>query len=120
MVGLSLIKGAAALYTPSYERGADILVSDTVVALGSELGGDTEALVLRLSGDASIVDAAGCVAIPGLVDMHVHVCGGGGEAGVPLPVNQCCVLLYYYTPWLAGPCRARQCPACRCACRLSI
>ncbi|KAL4857172.1 Isoaspartyl dipeptidase [Chlorella vulgaris] len=27
------------------------------------------------------LDAAGLLAVPGFVDLHVHVCGGGGEAG---------------------------------------
>ena len=30
---------------------------------------------------AQILDANDCLVIPGLVDMHVHVTGGGGEAG---------------------------------------
>ncbi len=29
----------------------------------------------------NILDVPGCVVTPGLVDMHVHVLGGGGEAG---------------------------------------
>ena len=28
-----------------------------------------------------ILDVPGCVVTPGMVDMHVHVIGGGGEAG---------------------------------------
>ncbi len=28
------------------------------------------------------LDASGVVVTPGFVDMHVHVTGGGGEAGV--------------------------------------
>lgn len=27
------------------------------------------------------VDATGLLAVPGFVDLHVHICGGGGEAG---------------------------------------
>ena len=29
---------------------------------------------------ADVHNATGCLAIPGLVDMHVHITGGGGEA----------------------------------------
>ncbi len=29
----------------------------------------------------NILDVPGCVITPGLVDMHVHIIGGGGEAG---------------------------------------
>ena len=30
---------------------------------------------------AQVLDASACFVMPGLVDMHVHVTGGGGEAG---------------------------------------
>ena len=30
---------------------------------------------------AEAMDASGCMVMPGLVDMHVHITGGGGEAG---------------------------------------
>ncbi len=30
---------------------------------------------------ADVTDASACFVIPGLVDMHVHITGGGGEAG---------------------------------------
>jgi beta-aspartyl-dipeptidase (metallo-type) len=38
-------------------------------------------LPLPLRSVSSIVDAAGRATIPGLIDGHVHVTGGGGEAG---------------------------------------
>ena len=28
-----------------------------------------------------IMDVPGCILTPGLVDLHVHIIGGGGEAG---------------------------------------
>ena len=71
MAGLSLIKNAAAVYVPSCERGGALLMSETFVDMGIELVADVEALVQRLSGAAGVIDAAGCVAVPGLMDLHV-------------------------------------------------
>lgn len=103
MAGLSLVKDAAAVYTPSRERGHDILVSEAFVDVGFEDEADAEALIRRLSGAAGIIDATGCLAVPGLVDMHVHVCGGGGEAGVPVPMHIRCVLPCLSLCGLLGP-----------------
>jgi beta-aspartyl-dipeptidase (metallo-type) len=32
--------------------------------------------------DCEVVDAAGCVVAPGLIDPHIHLLGGSGEAGI--------------------------------------
>lgn len=31
--------------------------------------------------EQNILDVPGCIITPGLIDMHVHIIGGGGEAG---------------------------------------
>lgn len=37
---------------------------------------------IELSGiDYEVIDAKDCFVIPGLIDSHVHICGGGGEGG---------------------------------------
>ena len=89
---LTLIKNSVAVYTPSCEHGHNLLVSETFLGLGAWPRADVEEFIRRLSGAAGIIDATGCVAVPGLVDMHTHVCGGGGEAGVPLLMHTCCAL----------------------------
>ncbi|MFI7588903.1 dihydroorotase [Spongisporangium articulatum] len=61
-----LIRGAA----PLGGDARDILVVDGVVA---ELGTGLD------SGDARVVDAAGLVALPGLVDLHTHLREPGRE-----------------------------------------
>lgn len=43
------------------------------------IGGDRPALPANL--DAAVHDCRGARVIPGLVDLHVHLTGGGGEAG---------------------------------------
>jgi beta-aspartyl-dipeptidase (metallo-type) len=68
---------ADAIYAPEHlpERHL-VLGGGRVLAL---LGDEAAARVAPLC--AAKLDAAGCVAAPGLVDLHVHALGGGGEAG---------------------------------------
>src|SRR5690349_15103724 len=63
-----LIKGAQVVsMDPAFgERTADVLImGDTIAAVGPDATADTGA-------DAVVIDATGCVLIPGLVDSHVH------------------------------------------------
>lgn len=32
-------------------------------------------------GEVNVIDASGCAVVPGLIDQHVHLLGGGGEGG---------------------------------------
>jgi beta-aspartyl-dipeptidase (metallo-type) len=88
--GLSaVIVRRARLYTPDPWPDADadvLMVGDRVAAIGQGLAGPPWAASVRE------VDAEGRITIPGLVDQHVHIAGGGGEGG-PL----------YRTPEIAGP-----------------
>lgn len=45
------------------------------------IGEEALELPVPLRAVSRVVDAAGSVTIPGLIDGHVHVTGGGGEAG---------------------------------------
>lgn len=69
-----IIKNAK-VYTPSYAGIKDILIC----------GGKIEAVSdnIELSGSAEIkvIDASKLLAVPGLIDNHVHITGGGGEGG---------------------------------------
>jgi beta-aspartyl-dipeptidase (metallo-type) len=70
-----LLKGAE-IYSPAHEGRGDILVAGGRIER-IERGGD-----IRLPGSyADAVDVSACVAVPGFVDGHVHVTGGGGEGG---------------------------------------
>lgn len=81
MPGLLLVKNAD-LYAPEHLGHRDILiVNGEVLAVEEDLSG-------RISGDSvfggvpvDVLDAAGRRVIPGYVDQHVHIIGGGGEAG---------------------------------------
>ena len=79
---LTLLRGAD-LYDPEPRGVVDILVGREVLAIGPNLAG---------SEHFTEIDLGGARVIPGLVDSHVHVTGGGGESGPasrvpPLAVN---------------------------------
>ncbi|CAM3826816.1 beta-aspartyl-peptidase [Alkalicoccus chagannorensis] len=74
------------LFTPEDEGQADILIA----------GGRIAAVRSRIepSDEMEVTDGRGLVAVPGLVDGHVHITGGGGEGGFhtrtpPLALQDC-------------------------------
>ena len=69
---LQLIRNAH-LFSPQAHGLQDLLFSDKFLAVGS--------VPQLLQGMAEEYDAQGMIVIPGLVDLHVHPIGGGGEAG---------------------------------------
>ena len=61
---------------PPPEAVVDILmVGDRVAAIGLDL------TTPAFAADPTELDAEGRIAIPGLIDQHVHIAGGGGEGG---------------------------------------
>lgn len=70
-----LIKNAD-LYDPDRLGKRDLLLVNGRVVLAEEKIEEGS-----LSLPAEVIDAAGAPAIPGYVDQHVHIIGGGGEAG---------------------------------------
>lgn len=69
-----LIKNAR-VYAPAPLGRMDILVA------GGRIAAMEEALDPRLPG-VEVLDAAGKTAVPGFIDQHVHITGGGGEGGL--------------------------------------
>jgi len=55
----------------------------TIAIAGSRIEkiGDVNASSLATQLDVETLDAAGCIAVPGLIDPHVHLIGGSGETG---------------------------------------
>ena len=79
----------ADLYAPEHRGLRDLLVGgERVLWIG--VPGELADLPAPLRRSCERIDLAGLRVIPGLVDSHVHVAGGGGEAGfrtrVPAPV----------------------------------
>jgi len=72
---LTLLRHAD-LYTPEpLGRGDLLLGGGKILALGPSLG------TPPADWDCEILDLEGAIVTPGLVDVHAHLCGGGGEGG---------------------------------------
>ena len=63
------------LYSPEQEGARDLLVA------GDRIARITAHLDVPKGLDVEIVDAEGQLIVPGFVDLHVHLIGGGGEDG---------------------------------------
>ena len=75
MANVLLIKNAD-LYTPEPVGKKDVLViNEKIVRIADEIAEDS------LNLNVNVLDARGQKVIPGYVDQHVHIIGGGGEAG---------------------------------------
>jgi beta-aspartyl-dipeptidase (metallo-type) len=74
---LTLIRNGA-LLSPSPLGGQSLLMVGERIA---RLGSVEEAALAGLGVPFEVVDASGCVVVPGLVDPHQHLIGAGGEKG---------------------------------------
>jgi dihydroorotase len=82
------------------ERAADVVVDGgRIVAVAADAGRDAT------SGDADVVvlDAAGCVVLPGLVDVHTHLREPGGEEAETIETGARAAALGGYTCVVAMP-----------------
>ena len=79
MAALTLLLNAEAFAPESLGRRHVLVGGDRVLAVTTS---PPEAAGLRASGvDVETVDLEGARLVPGLIDAHVHVTGGGGEDG---------------------------------------
>lgn len=69
-----LIKNAE-VYAPEYLGKKEILIC------GNQIEKIADTITLATSAEVEIIDAKGKVVVPGFIDNHVHVLGGGGEGG---------------------------------------
>lgn len=73
---LKLIRGAR-VFAPEEIGVKDVLVcAGKIIAVEDEIEASG-----RMFAGAEIVDGRGLFAVPGFVDCHVHIIGGGGEGG---------------------------------------
>lgn len=69
-----LLKNAK-IYNPEAIKDTDVLiVGKSIAAIGRNL-------IIPDYVDGEVVDLQGKTIVPGFIDAHVHLCGGGGEAG---------------------------------------
>jgi len=64
------------VYTPAPRGKASIVIAGGRI----EKIGDLDASSLRAL-DPEVIDASGCIVMPGLIDGHIHLIGGSGEKG---------------------------------------
>ncbi|NLM97866.1 MAG: amidohydrolase family protein, partial [Halanaerobiaceae bacterium] len=73
---LKLIKNTD-LYSPDYLGKKDILIAkDIIIKIA-----DSITIPEHSFYEVEIIDAAGRIVVPGFIDLHVHLIGGGGEGG---------------------------------------
>ncbi len=61
------------VYAPEYLGKKDVLIAGGTIAAVEDR--------IDLSGDVQVIDASGKLVLPGFIDNHVHLIGGGGEGG---------------------------------------
>ena len=67
------------VYAPELLGNVDILLEGGKIA---RVGGTINRAALEATGlGCEVVDAKGCVVVPGFIDPHQHILGAGGEAG---------------------------------------
>ncbi len=67
------------LYAPAYKGMQDLLIAGDKIEAIAPAG--SRFRELELLPEVDTVDAGGRIVTPGLIDIHVHVTGGGGEQG---------------------------------------
>ena len=72
---LKIIKGGE-VYTPEYIGKKDILLTEDKIHLITD-----EININKFPVDVEVIDAKGDYIVPGFIDSHVHITGGGGEGG---------------------------------------
>src|SRR6059058_1194667 len=77
---LILVEGGT-VYDPEPIGVASILSANERIEIVGEV--DRRALD-RLGVDCEVIDASGCVIVPGLIDPHAHLLGGSGEGSLAL------------------------------------
>lgn len=70
----TLIKGAK-VYTPDYIGKKDVLIA------GNKIAAIEDEINVNLPCRVDTIDATGKLLLPGFIDHHVHITGGGGEGG---------------------------------------
>ncbi|WP_448376889.1 beta-aspartyl-peptidase [Fervidobacterium sp.] len=71
---IKIVKNAK-VFSPKYLGECDLVFDEKILYVGKEISANI------FPFDIEIYDAKGLYLIPGLIDPHVHITGGGGEGG---------------------------------------
>ncbi|MEH6473771.1 MAG: beta-aspartyl-peptidase [Halopseudomonas sp.] len=88
---ISLLKNVS-LYTPEFVGIKDVLIAGgKIAAVFDSNAGDQDSLPKHWN--VELIDFSGASLVPGLIDSHAHITGGGGEAGFasqvpPVPISE--------------------------------
>jgi beta-aspartyl-dipeptidase (metallo-type) len=74
---LTLIEGGR-VYAPEPCGVQQVLLADGHIG---KVGPIDRGALERLGAEHEVIDARGCIVVPGLIDPHVHLLGGSGETG---------------------------------------
>jgi beta-aspartyl-dipeptidase (metallo-type) len=74
---LTLIEGGE-VYAPDPCGRQSVLLADGHVA---KVGKVNREALESLGAECEVIDASGCLVVPGLIDPHIHLLGGSGETG---------------------------------------
>ncbi|ECT0649309.1 beta-aspartyl-peptidase, partial [Salmonella enterica subsp. enterica serovar Newport] len=70
----TLLQGAH-LFAPEDRGICDVLLANgKIIAVGADIPSD-------IVPDCAVINLSGRMLCPGFIDQHVHLIGGGGEAG---------------------------------------
>ena len=79
---ITVIKNVS-VYSPAPLGTKDLLIADRrIAAIEEHIGVPTKLPSIR------VIDGKGAIIIPGLIDSHVHIMGGGGEGGFATRTSQ--------------------------------
>ena len=98
--GFTLLQGAH-LYAPEDRGICDVLIANgKIIAVASNIPSD-------IVPDCTVVDLSGQILCPGFIDQHVHLIGGGGEAGPTtrtpeVALSRLTEACHYYRRWCGG------------------
>ncbi|MHB1787512.1 MAG: dihydroorotase, partial [Acidimicrobiales bacterium] len=94
LLGALVVRGGTVLDAGG-ERRADVVITDGVV---TEVGPS-----LKAPARSQVLDASGCLVMPGLVDLHAHLRQPGGEQAETIETGARAAALGGYTAIMAMP-----------------
>jgi len=78
IMNIKLLKNGK-VYTPECVGIKDVLIiNDKIISISENI---PKSSIHTLDKKAKIINASGCIVVPGFIDQHIHINGAGGEGG---------------------------------------